>query len=83
MLSPVAEDLTLFEPSSFYVEKQSLGLRGAGGLAVTDDIAAAMKTADNTEQVLSLTVFCTVKGYTKTGNEVCWNAQVVDVTLAD
>jgi hypothetical protein len=83
MLAPVTDELTLFEPSSFYVEKFSLGLRGAGSLAITDDIAAAMKASDGTEEVLSLTVFVTTKGYTKTGNEVTYNAQVVDVTLAD
>ena len=73
----------LFQPASFIVEKEALGLRGAGSIAISHPEAERIAQADGTEELLELRVFATVKGYTKEHSSVTWNLVVTDVTLAD
>ena len=73
----------LFEPRPFVIEKEALGLRGAGNIAIAKPDAERISKADGTDELLELRVFATVKGYTKEFNSITWNLVVADLTLAD
>ena len=83
MPAPDIEQGELFKPAAFIVDKEALGLRGAGNIAIAKPDAERISKADGTDELLELRVFATVKGYTKEFNAITWNLVVADLTLAD
>jgi hypothetical protein len=72
----------LFQIQPFEVTKATIGLRGAGSIAVDQSIVDAVEAAEK-DELLALTVFVSRRGITITDDEVCWNLHVADVTLAE
>ena len=74
---------TLFELAPFVVESESVNMRGANNFTIQDDVAAALKRIQGTEELLALTVYVSCEGLKVLDGDLTWIATLADVVLAD
>ena len=74
---------TLFELAPFVVESESVNMRGANNFTIQDDVAAALKRIQGTEELLALTVYVSCEGLKVLEGDLTWIATLADVVLAD
>jgi hypothetical protein len=77
------DEMYLFNPAPFTVEKESLALQGASSFAIDGPFARLLESKNLTDELIELRVFVAVQGYKVFGPHVTWNAHVTDVTPAD
>ena len=74
---------TLFELAPFVVESESVNMRGANNFTIQDDVAAALKRIQGTEELLALTVYVSCEGLKVLDGDLTWIATLADVVLAE
>ena len=78
---PEPEQGELFQPKAFTVVKEQIALAG-GAITVNNDAESQLlRSLDETEQVIEVRAFCSVKGFRKEYGTLTWNLVVADAVI--